>query len=74
MSTFDWVDILWDADDGLPVDHPDHVWGATGCGPEMFDAAVESITRDYPDAIISFWFDDQHRGLRQQLAETGRSL
>ena len=73
MSTFNWVDICWDADDGLPVNHPDHVWGATGCGPEMFDAAIESIERDCPGTVISLFFDE-HRGLRQHLAETGRSL
>lgn len=72
--TFNWVDILWDADDGLPVSHPDHLWGATGCGPDRYDAAIESIKRQCPGAIISFWFDDDGSGLCQHLAETGRSL
>lgn len=72
MSTFNWVDILWDANDGLSVDHPDHVWGATGCDATMLDRAIESITRVYPDALISFF--SERGGLRQHLAETGRSL
>lgn len=68
-----WVDICWDADDSLPVSHPDHIWGATGCELSMLDHVTECITRDYPSALISLFFD-KHAGLRQHLAETGRSL
>ena len=72
MSEFNWVDICWDADDGLPVSHPDHVWGATGCMLDQLEHVCECINRDYPDALISLFFD--RFGLREHLAETGRSL
>ena len=67
-----WVNICWDADDGLAVDDPNHVWGATGCTSKDFERACDSIARDYPNALISVFFDDE--GLRNHLAETGRSL
>lgn len=68
----DWVDICWDADDAYNVSDQRHVWGATGCDITMLDKALESIERNCPGAVISLFFD--RNGLRQHLAETGRSL
>ena len=72
-----WIDICWDADDGLPVDHPDHIWGATGCEASELEHVCTCLDRDYPGVLISLFFDKHaglHAGLRQHLAETGRSL
>lgn len=70
-----WVDICWDEIDGLPVDHPDHIWGATGCTEDVLDRCIEYIHEGHPNVTISLFFDGGTRyGLKQHLAETGRSL
>jgi len=69
-----WVDILWDESDGLNVNHPKHQWGVTGCSEDRLEYVLNRLSELHPNATFSIWFDNNHVGLKQHLAETNRSL
>lgn len=69
-----WIDILWEAEDGLPIDHPDHTWGVTGCMPEDYRACIAWHAEDAEVSAFPCTQETMHVSLRRVLDALGRSL